>query len=128
MTAVLGQSARAFTLLETLRLAFENGARGFFRMLPSGPATWTIDVVGETGMVRIRNANEGYEFELWRMGQAVEGAQETPVRHIFPRPQKLWSAVPGDIKPEPSGTISQVLVKYSSVRYSRPSGGVASMS
>jgi predicted dehydrogenase len=79
-------------------LAFENGARGFFRMLPSGPATWTIDVVGETGMVRIRNANEGYEFELWRMGQAVEGAQETPVRHIFPRPQKLWSAGVGQVK------------------------------
>ncbi|MBI3969823.1 MAG: TSUP family transporter [Chloroflexi bacterium] len=79
-------------------LAFENGARGFFRLLPSGPATWTIDAIGETGMIRIRNANEGYEFELWRMGQAVTGAAPAPVRHIFPRPQKIWSAGVGQVK------------------------------
>ena len=42
-------------------LAFENGVRGFFRMLPSGAAA-------------------------------------TPVRHIFPRPQKLWSAGVGQVK------------------------------
>lgn len=79
-------------------LAFENGTRGFFRMLPSGPATWNIEAIGETGMIRIRNANEGYEFELWRMGRAVSGAAETPVRHVFPRPQKLWSAGVGQVK------------------------------
>ena len=79
-------------------LAFQNGARGFARMLPSGPATWTIDAIGETGMIRISNANEGYEFELWRMGRAVTGAQETPTRHVFPRPQKIWSAGVGQVK------------------------------
>jgi predicted dehydrogenase len=79
-------------------LAFENGVRGFFRMLPSGPATWTINAIGETGMISIRNANEGYEFELWRMGQAVTGTQETPVRHVFPRPQQIWSAGVGQVK------------------------------
>jgi len=79
-------------------LAFENGARGFVRMLPSGAATWTIDAIGETGMIRIKNANEGYEFELWRMGQAVTGAAETPVRYVFPRPQKIWSAGVGQVK------------------------------
>jgi predicted dehydrogenase len=79
-------------------LAFENGARGFVRMLPSGAATWNIDAIGETGAVHIRNANEGYEFELWRMGQAVSGAADTPVRHVFPRPQKLWSAGVGQVK------------------------------
>jgi predicted dehydrogenase len=79
-------------------VAFENGARGFLRMLPSGAATWTIDAIGETGMIRIHNANEGYEFELWRMGQAVTGAQETPTRHVFPRPQKIWSAGTGQVK------------------------------
>jgi predicted dehydrogenase len=79
-------------------LAFENGVRGFFRMLPSGPATWTINAIGETGVISIRNANEGYEFELWRMGQAVTGTQETPVRHVFPRPQQIWSAGVGQVK------------------------------
>ncbi|MGH2353370.1 MAG: Gfo/Idh/MocA family protein [Chloroflexota bacterium] len=73
-------------------LAFENGVRGFFRMLPSGPATWTIDAIGESGMIRIRNANDGYEFELWRLAPAVTGAAPTPARHVFPRPQRIWSA------------------------------------
>src|SRR5687768_15108407 len=79
-------------------LAFENGARGFARMLPSGAATWTIDAIGETGVIRIHNVNEGYEFELWRMDQAVSGAPPTPARHIFPRPQKIWSAAVGQLK------------------------------
>jgi predicted dehydrogenase len=79
-------------------LAFENGARGFFRMLPSGPATWTLDVIGDTGLIRICNANEGYEFELWRLEPAVTGAATTPVRHIFPRPQKIWSAAVGQVQ------------------------------
>ena len=79
-------------------LAFEDGVRGFVRMLPSGPATWTIDAIGETGMIHIRNANEGYEFELWRLGAAVSGAAPAPVRHIFPRPQQIWSAGVGQVK------------------------------
>jgi predicted dehydrogenase len=79
-------------------LAYENGVRGFFRMLPSGAATWTIDAIGETGMVHVRNANEGYEFELWRNAPAVSGAAPTPVRHIFPRPQRIWSAGVGQVQ------------------------------
>ena len=79
-------------------LAFENGVRGFFRMLPSGAATWNIDAIGETGMISLRNANEGYEFELWRTAPAVSGAPPTPVRHVFPRPQKIWSAGVGQVK------------------------------
>lgn len=79
-------------------LAFENGARGFMRMLPSGAATWTLDAIGETGLIRIHNVNAGYEFELWRLAQAVGGAPPTPARHIFPRPQKLWSAAVGQLK------------------------------
>jgi predicted dehydrogenase len=79
-------------------LAFENGVRGFFRMLPSGPATWNIDAIGETGMISLRNANEGYEVELWRTAPAVSGGLATPVRHVFPRPQKLWSAGVGQVK------------------------------
>jgi hypothetical protein len=79
-------------------LALENGVRGFFRMLPSGASTWNIDAVGETGTVSLRNANEGYEVELWRTAPAVSGAAPTPVRHIFPRPQRLWSAGVGQVK------------------------------
>jgi predicted dehydrogenase len=79
-------------------LAFENGARGFFRMLPSGPATWTLDAIGETGAVHIHNANEGYEFELWRTAPAVTGGAATPVRHVFPRPQQIWSAGEGQVR------------------------------
>lgn len=79
-------------------LAFENGARGFVRMLPSGAATWEIDAIGETGKIHIRNANEGYEFGLWRMAPAVTGATDTPVRHVFPRPQRIWSAGVGQVK------------------------------
>lgn len=79
-------------------LAFENGARGFCRMMPSGASTWTIDAIGEKGTIHIRNGNSGYEFELWRMGELVDGARPTPVRHIFPRPQRVWSAGVGQIK------------------------------
>jgi predicted dehydrogenase len=79
-------------------LAFENGARGFCRMLPSGASTWTLDAIGEKGTISIRNGNEGHEFELWTMGEVVEGARPTPVRHIFPRPQKIWSAGVGQVK------------------------------
>ena len=79
-------------------LAFENGARGFCRMMPSGASTWTLDAIGETGTIRIYNGNEGYEFELWRMGEVVEGARPTPVRYVFPRPQRIWSAGVGQVK------------------------------
>ena len=79
-------------------LAFENGARGFCRMLPSGASTWTLDAIGEKGTISIRNGNEGYEFELWTMGEIVPGARPTPVRHVFPRPQKIWSAGVGQVK------------------------------
>ena len=79
-------------------LAFENGVRGFCRMLPSGPANWMIDAIGETGRIHVRNVDEGYEWELWRMGHAVEGGRATPVRHVFPRPQRIWSAGVGQVK------------------------------
>jgi len=45
-------------------LAWAKGTRSFFRMMHRGAGTWNIDAIGETSMIRIRNANEGYEFEL----------------------------------------------------------------
>ena len=59
-------------------LAYENGARGFCRMMPSGASTWTLDAIGEKGTISIRNGNEGYEFELWRMGQVRRGRPTDP--------------------------------------------------
>ena len=79
-------------------LAFENGARGFCRMLPSAASTWTLDAIGEHGTIHLRNANDGYEFELWKMGKISDDAPATPVRHIFPRPQRIWSAGVGQVK------------------------------
>ena len=32
------------------------------------------------------------------MGHAIEGAPATPVRHIFPRPQRIWSAGAGQVR------------------------------
>ncbi|MAG36091.1 MAG: hypothetical protein CL878_07600 [Dehalococcoidia bacterium] len=79
-------------------MAFENGVHGFCRMLESGPANWMIDAIGETGRIHVRNVNDGYEWELWRMGHAIEGGRPTPVRHVFPRPQRIWSAGVGQVK------------------------------
>ena len=67
-------------------------------MMPSGASTWTIDAIGELGTIRIYNGNAGYEFELWKLGEFVEGARPTPVRHVFPRPQRIWSAQVGQVK------------------------------
>lgn len=67
-------------------------------MLLSGVSTWTLDAIGEEGTIHICNDNDGAEFELWRMEHAVEGAKATPVRHTFPRPQRIWSAGVGQVK------------------------------
>ena len=32
------------------------------------------------------------------MGELVEGARPTPVRHVFPRPQRIWSTGVGQVK------------------------------
>jgi predicted dehydrogenase len=79
-------------------LGFESGATGFFRTEPSGPASWTIDAIGTTGMFHVRNANDAEEWEFWRMGQAVAGMRPTPVRHVFPRPQRIWSSSVGQVR------------------------------
>ena len=71
---------------------------GFCRMLPSAASTWTLDAIGEHGTIHLRNANDGYEFELWKMGKVTDDAPATPVRHIFPRPQRIWSAGVGQVK------------------------------
>jgi predicted dehydrogenase len=79
-------------------IGFENGATGFFRTEPSGPAAWTIEAIGTAGMFHIRNGNDAEEWEFWRMGQAVAGMRPTPVRHVFPRPQRIWSSGVGQVR------------------------------
>jgi hypothetical protein len=66
--------------------------------MPSGAGAWHLDAIGDSGMIRIRNGNDGYEFELWRLAPPVRGAEPGPVRHIFPRPQRIWSAGVGQVK------------------------------
>jgi predicted dehydrogenase len=79
-------------------LAFESGARGFLRTIPTGVASYGIDAIGETGKIRVRSTNGANEFELWRTAPAVTGGFSAPVRHIFPRPQSIWSSTVGQIK------------------------------
>lgn len=45
-------------------LAFENGARGFLRGMPTGPAFWEFDVIGSAGRVRLVNNNAQVEYTV----------------------------------------------------------------
>lgn len=69
-------------------LAFENGVRAYARMLPTGGASWEFEVIGESG--RIRSLANGRHFEWWQTEPGVRRGE--PVRHLFPRPQRLESA------------------------------------
>jgi predicted dehydrogenase len=70
-------------------LGYDNGCRGFLRMLPCGPANLELEALGETGVLRVRNLDE--EFEVWRMAQPFAGSPAAAVRTAFPRPQRIWS-------------------------------------
>jgi predicted dehydrogenase len=67
-------------------LAFDNGARAFVRMLPTGGAEWQIEVVGERGGFRRRQ--DRLEVAYWQ----VQGGRrpETIIRD-FPNPQRFES-------------------------------------
>lgn len=74
-------------------VAFQNGARGYLRMMGTGAAVQEWDVIGERG--RIRALDGGREFELWR--RAGSGKADRPVREAFPRPQRLLSPTAGAV-------------------------------
>lgn len=68
-------------------LAFDNGARAYVRMWPSGGASWEFEVIGETG--RIRSVHNGLAFEWWQVTRS--GRRTQVVSRPFPRPQRLQS-------------------------------------
>ena len=74
-------------------VAFQNGARGYLRMMGTGAAVQEWDIIGERG--RIRALDGGREFELWR--RAGSGKSDRPVREAFPRPQRLPSPTAGAV-------------------------------
>ena len=117
-------------------LAFENGVRGFFRMMPSGPAAWSFQAIGDKGMICIRESVGNPEFEFWRLGEVVPGAGPAPVRYAFPRPQEIWSPGVGQVKdaiacietgktPNSSGELGRHLLEIAlAVRESHRNGNV----
>ena len=74
-------------------VAFQNGVRGYLRMMGTGAAVQEWDIIGEHG--RIRALDGGREFELWR--RAGGGRADRPVREAFPRPQRLPSPTAGAV-------------------------------
>ena len=72
-------------------LAFDNGVRGYVRGMPTGAASWEIDVIGEKG--RIRVLENAAEAEIYRLdGGDSEGSRSRkPVvaRYPFPFPPRI---------------------------------------
>jgi predicted dehydrogenase len=67
-------------------LAFDNGARGFVRMMPTGGAEWDIEVIGERG--GFRRLRDRPEISFWQVQH--RRLPETIARD-FPTPQRLQS-------------------------------------
>ncbi|HEV8634505.1 MAG TPA: Gfo/Idh/MocA family oxidoreductase [Chloroflexota bacterium] len=67
-------------------LAFDNGARAFVRMMPTGGAEWEVEVVGERGGFRRRM--DRIEIAYW---QVQSGRRPETIVREFPNPQRLQS-------------------------------------
>ena len=79
-------------------LAFDNGVRGYIRSMPTGVASWELDVMGEKGRVRfLQNAEE---VELTRLDQGDStsyGTRSIPTqirrpmaaKYPFPLPKQI---------------------------------------
>ena len=67
-------------------LAFDNGARAFARMLPTGGAEWEVEVVGERG--GFRAAHGPLAMEYW---QVQPGRWPEWITREFPNPQRIQS-------------------------------------
>jgi predicted dehydrogenase len=67
-------------------LAFDNGARAFVRMMPTGGAEWDVEVVGERGGFRRRH--DRIEMAYW---QVQSGPRHETITREFPNPQHLQS-------------------------------------
>jgi predicted dehydrogenase len=67
-------------------LAFDNGARAFVRMMPTGGAEWEVEVVGERGGFRRRM--DRLEVAYW---QVQSGRRPESIAREFPNPQRIQS-------------------------------------
>lgn len=68
-------------------LVFDNGVRAYFRSMPTGSASWEVDVIGTTG--RIRSQNNGEEFELIRTISSGRRGLGVPAKCPFPWPARI---------------------------------------
>ncbi len=67
-------------------VAFDNGARAYVRMMPTGGAEWTVEVVGERG--GFRRHTDGIGVAYW---QVEPGRWPETVWREFPYPQRIQS-------------------------------------
>src|SRR5262249_28609015 len=67
-------------------VAFDNGVRAFVRMMPTGGAEWTVEVVGERG--GFRRHTDGIRVAYW---QVKSGRWPETVWREFPYPQRIQS-------------------------------------
>jgi predicted dehydrogenase len=65
-------------------LAFANGARGFLRGMPTGPAYWEFDVLGTEGRVRLVNNLADIEYTVMAMDERSQ--RKVPMQSAFPWP------------------------------------------
>ena len=69
-------------------LVFDNGVRGYFRSITSGPvAVREFDVLGTEGRVRV--LENIMQFELWKTAKTGPGGGEQPVQVPFPYPKQI---------------------------------------
>ncbi|MFQ6096085.1 MAG: Gfo/Idh/MocA family protein [Armatimonadota bacterium] len=70
-------------------LVFANGVRAFVNMVDAGATSVELDVIGDSGRIRIlQNARE---FELWQRREDTR--RPTLVRAPFPHPQRLQAPI-----------------------------------
>ena len=68
--------------------AFDNGARGYLRAMPTGAATaWEFDVLGSEGRVRL--LEQSLQFELWKSVPGGPRGRPQPARLPFPYPTHI---------------------------------------
>jgi predicted dehydrogenase len=70
-------------------LVFANGVRAFIDMVDAGATSFELDIVGDTG--RVRMLQNGREFELWQRREDTR--RPVLVRVPFPHPQRLQGAI-----------------------------------
>ncbi len=68
-------------------LAFDNGARGFIRAMPTGTAQWEFDLIGTEG--RVRSLANGADTQFYRWVPGGLRDEGLPARAPFPLPLSI---------------------------------------